>query len=123
MELFFQEPFLSRRIEEHKHYSKCCDLYNKLLGNIKKYNLHPILDWGETYITGFDVNSIRIYHYYLENNENDIMFQLMMKILKEDKLNEILKEYVTDDEFYNRINIIDLTPNELKNILFKIFGY
>lgn len=104
-----------------EHHSKCCDLYDKLLGDIKKYKLHPILDWGETYITGFNKYPIRINH--SDDKENIMIFHLRMSISKEDKLNEILNEYVLEDEFYNCIYINNLTPNELKNVLYKIFNY
>ncbi len=123
IDINFTSPVLiERRQLTLKYHAECCDKYKLLLGDIKKYNLHSMLDWGDTYITGINKYGFRINH--TDDEKNIMLFHIRIyNISKEDKLNEIFKENIIEDENDNRIIIDDLTANELKDILFKIHGF
>ena len=85
--------------ENNKQLSLVIEKIEKLLGNLKKYVLHPTEDWGELYIRG---TNIRID--YQHDNENDLLFTITK----------------FGDEITRFENI---TGKEVKLKLFEIYGY
>lgn len=118
LSLYFQEPFLTMRRKTYEYHSKCCDNYIELLGDIKKYGLHPILDWGDTYIT--DMNGTRITH--IDNDGHIMLFNLTKAINK--KYDNIMVENVFSDDLFGQvIRLENLTPKELKEKLIELYGF
>lgn len=103
---------------EIKYQRYCYDSYNKLLGDIKKYGLYPICDWGDIYIT--DLNNTRISH--IDDEENIMLFNLTKGIGK--KCDNMLVQNVFTEAFYGKVVRYEkLTAKELKEKLFELYGF
>ncbi len=120
-------PYFEKGNISHRNWiSNCLQNYEKLLGDIKKYNLVGFEDWGDVYITSIDNGGIRIHH--RDDDENIMLFTFIKHIFREDKLFDVFSSDIQTIEnkvFGNKYSIIinDLKPQELKDLLFKIYGY
>lgn len=98
------------RLKANNEYnSKCCDIYYELLGDIKRYGLHPREDWGEIYIGG---RSISIKH--IDDDKHIMLFNLNANIDKNGRITETSE---------HSIRIENLTPEELKEKLVELYGF
>lgn len=117
-------PFELERIKGNfKHYNECVEKYQLLLGDISRYNLTAFLDYGDTYIVRKPECTRKITIQDEHNEEHIMLFRFRCIIEKDDNLNSVFSENIIERESDNIILIEKLTPNELKSILVKIFGY
>lgn len=88
---------IKNNYKKWRYHTECCDKYEELLGNIKKYGLFPICDWSGTYIT--DLKGTRINH--IDDDEHIMLFDLTKEAIR----------------------LKNLTANELKEKLVELYGF